>query len=432
MRLLALESRRVVKLTERRTVQLSEQDYRLLDNSSTFRDLVEDGIVSLVRTRQAPYGARAAAYVGQAMLEDGTHLIIGEKLPGALRSLVMHSVPDDLRPVDAPSAVDETSPVMEILADRFCERLGTYLRDGQIKEYRVRTDISGSPRGRLDLGRTLRLQARGRVGLVAHQHGHLTADLAFNQLLALGLFAAEAIAGRANLSLLAKCRTYAPIFEDLSWYPTWRMSLPLRAAAYQSALGDARATGALRDALAYARAMVLHLGVWGSLGLDEIPTSYFVSLETLFESAVLSASEALYGDTWSIGKGAALGVSLFRDADGYVADPDIVARAGQHIVLVGDCKYKDLDGRPSHQDVYQLVAHCAALRCSNGLLVYPVSDVAEGPSLNSLGTTRSGTTVRWAHIRPGHLLQDLAHVLGDLRMSAAIPAPLHDALQETT
>ncbi|MDA2805062.1 McrC family protein [Nocardiopsis suaedae] len=60
--------------------------------------------------------------------------------------------------------------------------------------------------------------------------------------------------------------------------------------------------------------------------------------------------------------------------------PDTVVYESGRPVAVVDAKYKDLDskGNPAKNDLYQMVAYCAALGVTSGHLVYAFGDVAKG------------------------------------------------------
>jgi hypothetical protein len=138
-----------------------------------------------------------------------------------------------------------------------------------------------------------------------------------------------------------------------------------------------------------ARALALHIGVRSGPSEEWIPDSYFINLETLFESAVLQALREV-GDRWNgVDAGARQGVYLLADSRLYEAEPDIVVGASGRVGLVGDCKYKDLQVRPEPDDVYQLIAHCRAFGSSLGLIIYP----GDGTMVERLGSTIGGVEV---------------------------------------
>jgi hypothetical protein len=162
--------------------------------------------------------------------------------------------------------------------------------------------------------------------------------------------------------------------------------------------------GELQRALAYARALLLHLGAWPEN--DEgftVPDSFFLNLETLFQDAVTQVlSEVLV--PLKVWNGAELECPLFEELKNrYVADPDFVIGTESDRLLVGDCKYKEIEHYPSHSDVYQLLSHCEALNVERAMLIYP----GNGFAFSNLGKTHSGVTIHFARVRISELREDL-------------------------
>src|SRR5690349_13772366 len=96
-----VEHRASIQLTERSTIAIDPADYQSLEQSTSFSELIEAGVISLVRSRNSPYGLRAANQVGGAILEGGIRVTVLEKVDGALRALLKWSLPEDVREVPA-------------------------------------------------------------------------------------------------------------------------------------------------------------------------------------------------------------------------------------------------------------------------------------------------------------------------------------------
>ena len=126
------------------------------------------------------------------MIGSGRRLVVREKVPGSLHSLLRWAIPRDFRSTPAPTFVDVNSPVLEIFAARFLDLLGRHLQRGEGLRSTGASACSRRVRGRIDLVRTMRLLARGTTTRVDHQHTVLHADILLNRLLALGLHAVEA------------------------------------------------------------------------------------------------------------------------------------------------------------------------------------------------------------------------------------------------
>lgn len=58
--------------------------------------------------------------------------------------------------------------------------------------------------------------------------------------------------------------------------------------------------------------------------------------------------------------------------------PDLAFEHSGHVLLVADCKYKAATDEFRNSDVYQVLAYCTALHCTQGLLIYPASELS-GP-----------------------------------------------------
>lgn len=408
-----------VFVRERSAVAISSQLFRRLEDSDQFRVLLEQGVVSLTRSRDVPFGLRAANFAGQALLEDDIRLVVGEKTPGALQALLHWSVPRHYRETELPMPVDPASPVLEPFARRFLAHVGSYLRHGRAKEYQYQVASTAVPRGRIDFKGTARLFARGRMRQVVHITPRLSADTLPNQLLALAIYAIDGLARsrgkRDDIADLA--RTYAPMFEDVD-RSLMRRNVAVRAAAFARALSEFRLSDDLRKALAYGRAIVLNFGAWPEVwGDTKVPHSFFLNLETLFEEAVREVTSELW-ERGPVTTGVGLKRTLFvRVSDRYVADPDLVIRDGADVVLA-DCKYKDLVVAPDHADVYQLLAHCRAFRCRVGILVYP----GERNSFAKLGEAADAVTVYCAKVRLSALRDDISAFLSASAAALAAPA----------
>lgn len=399
-----------IRIVEQRTTAVSREEYRELEDSPAVQELIEGGVLTLLRSRTTTFGARAGAYVGQAVIDGERRLIIEEKSPGALEALLHWSVPEDFREVSAPSpiAYRPGGALMETFARRFLTHLAEYVRHGRLKEYRPTSSASSRPRGRIDVRSTARLRAKGDVSRVAFVRPQLTADLLPNRLLALCLVSIETIFRLQDgaTDVVETARFYAPLFEDVDRIRLERREWGTRAAAFREAFADDRVDGELKTALAYARALVLNLGPWPDTAWAEgPPTSFFLNLQTLFEDAVrqllASACDA------PVARGRDLEEPLFEELPGrYIVDPDVAIGPTGGVQIVLDCKYKDLDKYPGHDDVYQVAAHAAALNCQSAVLLYPGASV----DLQPLGTTAVGVHVEVGTVRMQHLKEDVAEL----------------------
>ena len=313
-----------------------------LEASNHFIEMIELGAVSLVRSKSIRHGVRAAAYVGNARLENGLVVNIAEKVPGTIRGLIEVALPAEFRDIEIPSSAGTGSSVLAAMASRFLAHLAEYLRRGRLKEYKQRLDASSVPRGRINLDKTASLFARGKIDQLAYWRNEMQADIEPNRLLALGLLAVDSISYgvSSGSELRARARKFAVLFEDAPPHDLAEAHWYERAAAFRSVIGDSRIEGDLRKALGYARAIVLHLGALEQQRGESRPHTFLVNLETLFEEACRSGFEQVLGNE-HVRAGRIHQRRLFNnEVKRYLADPDIVVGDSGSAMLVGDCKYK--------------------------------------------------------------------------------------------
>lgn len=411
-----------IEVAERGTRTLPPATFELLGKHDSFASLIDDGILTTVRSRAAGTGIRAGAYVGSAHLEGFGTISVVPKISGAFKELVKWSVPRDIRESTAPSQVGRDSPILEQFVGRFLDSLAEYLSDGRLRQYSFRDRAGSIARGRLDVRKTFKLEARGKAGVLAYRERYLSPANDLNRFLAIALFAVEEYcASVGSRSHLPRVRAYASLFEDVDWrqfiaYPLSR-TLDLHARAELLAQDTPAYT-----AVQYGRALLLHLGAWptsGSTGVS-VPHSFFLNLETLFEEAVrnilASAAEAV--------KGASLGIGMFTSIDGlYVANPDVYVEIGDRRVVL-DVKYRDLKGGfPGHSAFYQLHSHAITLRASAMVLVYPLEIESQVPwTIRDFGLTRDGIYSFLVRIDVARLEEGVIGAWHDLRSALQPPS----------
>jgi hypothetical protein len=395
-----------VNLTERRTTSIGGEAFHRLQRSEVAWRLIEEGIISLTNAKTTPYGVRAGAYVGQAILEDGTQLEIQEKSQGALAELLQWTVPEDVRRVYVPSAVDSQGKVIETFAIRFLEYLGQYLMRGRLKGYRHLCASTERPCGRIDVIQTVRQWARGHRSIVTCWKPHLSAELDANKLLRLSLGAAERmlLSGAADRNWLLVARSYSRIMHDAGDLRGPELSPSSLSARFEREVSRAVTVEELRNALLFGRAVVLHLGMVPRSVECTLPESFFLNLESLFEDAVRNALKGICPTE----RGSQLRRPLFpASPDRFVADPDFVVLDSNGPLLVGDCKYKVLVDTDLHSDVYQLTSHCQSIQCKRAVLVFP----GEAFSHIVLGDSVAGISVHVCEVALTRLEADLRAML---------------------
>ncbi len=399
---------------------ISASDYSYLESHEDFWYLAASGVAALERTGSKRFALKGSGFVGQSLI--GNRLLrIEEKIPGALAGLLEVAGNLDARITQTPALVDRHGRVVEQLAERFLASLAEYLLSGREKRYVTQSFVAGLPRGKVDLGRTMRLHARGRADLLAFRADVLSADLLNNRLLGLGLQALDRIveAWSTGSQLLTRIRTIGVLFEDVGWPAMRRWSNDRLEAAFQRTTIEASSSnmGAL---LSLARIFALHFGV-GATAEIPTPVSWFVNLESLFEDAVRMALKRAAQVCAPV-----VEVTDWRpqrrhviDSSGKTlrAEPDVVVSTPAGSVAIFDAKYKDFDGTPRPDDVYQLLAHARAYGVTTCALVYP----ATAFTLRHAGDADGGCKLYVALLSITDMASDCIRLLQLLGISNPIP-----------
>lgn len=404
---------------ERSSVSLNSEEYRFLEESSDFWTLVQSGIVSLERTAKHRYAIRGSAYVGHALI-NGRRLLIEEKINGALPELLELTAKIDAKLAGVPTFVQEFGRILEQLAARFLDQLDDYLLFGRKKRYIAQHAVAGIPRGKLDLTRTIRMWAVGRLDRIAYTSYDLSPDLLENRLIGLALHSLDRSLSSAQgeSKLIARLRTLAVLFDDVGWPHLAGLPLNHIGDLFERALADPE-MAPLEGLLKLARMFALYFGIGVSPSVLTIPVAWFVSLESLFEDAVREAiiqsgmkvlPSLTFSDWRSVAK------SIFAGEDGYRPNPDVIGRLGDSVVLVMDAKYKDFENKPDRGDLYQLLVHMRAYDAKLGVLIYPSSEY----SLQYIGQTDEGEHIFAISLSLPVLRKDAAKLLADLAQTALL------------
>lgn len=167
----------------------------------------------------------------------------------------------------------------------------------------------------------------------------------------------------------------------------------------------------IADLMALASIVLSHESFDSSLqSLKKMPRTWFLNLENLFENSVRRVLQSVVVSA-SVLRGGQLGRHVFDKGSGiYKANPDLVITS-QGRKYVGDVKYKNIEGKASTGDVYQLLAHAEAFDAIRTFLIFP----GENFEIQTVGATRRGITMHVFTVRIEHLVEDLgtvADVLG--------------------
>lgn len=376
----------VISVPERGEVHVPTSTWNRLRTHQAIWDLVERKTLSVKAQRDGSVVLGAGNRVGLIRTGDMTVAVV-EKVPGALTAL-LSNYSASVRTTGLAGLASKDERLLDQVVRGFVSSVREYVTQGRDWAYE-RVQMNGSVvGGRLLVAQTLRLRASGRRELVAYDKRVISHVTRLNQCVAAALRLTERLHVNRMITerTIAEARGLAPFFEDNSTVEVL-MGTPADHArtAVEMARGE---TGARADVLELAAVVLGGAGLGTANDAGHAPLTWFVNLEDLFERAIRDLLSQLLGG-WEVVKGGGQ-AHLFPDAFHLEVDPDLVVTRADHLTLVGDVKYKDLTGKPTPSDLYQLVAHARALGSKHAFLVYPA---ASNTSV-SLGRSMVDVTVR--------------------------------------
>lgn len=362
-----------LQIQERGWVDAPPATWARFSGDPAMWSLVDDGVIQLSRPSSGRVRVHGTRFVGTATIAGGT-LEIVEKVPGALAALLRFATDASFLVERQPAPGSELGPLIGLLVGQFLESVRAYAANG--RDFRYVTEARAGPlvSGRIDIGRTIALRARGLQQLIAFDRQVLSHSTPKNRVVLAALRAIEQIGGIIPLPTadLASARTLSILFEDcLDSGIIYGTQEDLLAQAEQVQNSEPN----VRDRDMLALATVLLAGESfepllrsGSL----VPRTWFLNLETLFESAVRHVLRELTLPNLNVTNGAQESRPIFGSSQGeYTANPDLVLRGGGSVVAIGDVKYKQWSGAAAASDIYQLLVHAASFRSDLCFLVYP-------------------------------------------------------------
>lgn len=428
-----IESPRRVAVTERRRRVLDPDEWPLLERSAGFWRLVDAGYLSVRRLGTDRYEIGGHKFVGRALVDD-LEVRVDEKVSGTLLSLVAAATGGELRIVGEEAPATDFDLVSRHLMREFTIAAGRYVAERRKPRYSYRPAQGPVLAGVLDMPRTIRLHATGRLGHFAFHQGSVVRDEPLDRLVLAGLESLDRAADALRLEdeVVYEARWLAGSLAEVR---DERFLLALRASLLAVADEIEWSMGQLSDDVDLARLAVvalLHRGFEpDSVRTGDVPRAWFVDLETLFESAVRATLRKLVG-VESVDRGEAFPRRMFKGGnDTSRTHPDLVMHSGVDVWAVGDVKYKTLaagaaqedewgsdvtpenrlkEGRP---DLYQVLVHAASLDAARAFLIYAGETFACGYP----GLAATGAATWTAQVRPNELETDLARVLERLTMA---------------
>ena len=189
-----------ITVPERGALALSRSEWASLSNDPKFWRLVEHNIVHVEAGRSGGARLKGTCYVGRALI-GSTALEVVEKFPGAFAALVKLGLLRSPKITAAPSLLAASTETLAILISLFLHAVRKYLAGYRLMSYIQVPDSGIFIGGRLDIGRTLRLRARGLAHRAAFNRTVLTGDIPFNRCIYAALRSIESLSRAASLSL---------------------------------------------------------------------------------------------------------------------------------------------------------------------------------------------------------------------------------------
>lgn len=364
----------VVRVPERGHAEVDATAWRRLSASSEFWDLVERKIVAVSSPRRGRVRLTGGSHVGRARI-DGVALELHEKVPDALTSLLRHLGHGSLRMLNTPSPLSDLNELAKFLVHTFLVSVREYVGRGRERRYVSEGHVGSLVGGRIDVTRTLRMRARGLPHLAAFDRNELVFDTPLNRVVYAALVEAEQLDRALHLSPrdLAAARALSVAFADCRDAKEVRVRREA-IVRYASDVAERTEDPARRDIATLAGVVLSHESFSPAGPSDRFaPRAWFLSLETLFESAVRAILARELGSSKSgrLWPRESVTRRIFPKApDKITAHPDLVIEAHNN-VMVGDVKYKAWERAAGAPDLYQLLVHAKTYDAQRCFLVYP-------------------------------------------------------------
>lgn len=348
-------------------------------------------------------------------------LDLREKISGALESLLGHATHDAFRVQRTPAPASELGDLVALLVEQFVSAVTAYASLGRSFRYLVKHQTGSLVGGRLDITRSVQLRARGLGHLLVFDKNTVSYNTPVNRIVLAALREVEQLSQLVQIRPedLARARGLAMLFADcrdaeILFGP--RTSFVQQA----QALLDATLPPHVRDMVALAGVILAHESFEHSAeATASVPRTWFLNLETLFETAVRSVLAEALSASHRVSRGGEQGKRVFEGViDEFTAHPDLVVNDERGVVAVGDVKYKTWDGSATAGDLYQLLVHAAAFACEHAFLVFPSDRFA----VRCLGPSATGCDVRFFAV-------DVRDLRGDLEALGAHLGFPHSSLQ---
>lgn len=317
---------------------------------------------------------QGTCWVGQALF-GGILLRLTEKTAGALHHLLRYATQDAFKVAHLSTPATTPDQLVSLLLREFLVAVEHYAYEGLAFQYTNRRSVGTLAAGRLDIPRTLRLHAQGQRHLLAVEQRVLAYDTPINRIVFAALREVERLAWILAMSHQDRLRARRLLILFAGVFPR-EMLLTARVVLMQEVqqLTTTTTSPAIRDLLALAGTVLAHqsFDLTDAL-IGRVPRAWFLNLEDLFERAVWQVLSHLGRSCLMVQRGpdALPKRQLFERSLRHPLHPDLLLKAQEKIIAVGDVKYKSWSEAGDRDDLNQLVVYMGAYQAPGGFLVYP-------------------------------------------------------------
>ena len=401
-----------VLLEERGRTDLTPTVWTTLSDNLAFRRLLETGILSASLLGNGLARLHASCYVGRAQFGDVT-IEIREKVAGVLGALLSYATGAAFRIEHTKSPSSDIGQLTLLLIREFLTAVRRYVSRSREFVYEQERKVGCLVGGQIDVGTSIRLRARGLGHLLAFNKNVITFNTLLNRVVLATLIEIERIAQLIDVDpmVMERARGLSLLFSDCR---ESRLLTGNRSAFARDAqsLAETPLTPAQRDVAALASVILAHEGFeWDVRTGSQVPRSWFLNLERLFERAVIVELQEVVETGTSVYGGIDQPRPVFEQRTNiYKAHPDVVVTKDDGRIIVGDAKYKDWSGKAVASDLYQLLIHTAAFSGTQSFLVFPNEEY----QAIRLGKAVTGADTWLFALDVTNLKQGVAQMAGDL------------------
>ena len=221
----------LVQVPERGSTIITAEAMAAISQSPDFWSLIDRGIISTTLLQAGAVRLDAGPFVGRCHCGDDIVEII-EKIPGALRSLLMYASGSAFRLEAITGVRTELGPLIALLIHAFLTETRAYLTPGKEFRYARRRERGSLVGGAINVAGTARVRARGLPHLIVFDRTVISHETDKNLVLKRALREIEHIAAAVPIEAtdIVQSRALGMYFDDSggSWEQP-RLGLAYRA-----------------------------------------------------------------------------------------------------------------------------------------------------------------------------------------------------------